>query len=92
MFFTIQILINLSQLSPAKWAASTTIVKIADMMLLIYFILDPFVYVLQNCLEGHVPCYSRGKDVKKLIITTTPLSTPTIAMLDPPVFQQSSNV
>ncbi|KAJ8941869.1 hypothetical protein NQ318_001721 [Aromia moschata] len=71
-----------------KASSTRTFTKIADTLLCVYFTLDPFVYVLQNYMEGRFiwPCCSLRRSMSSLPTTTTTVGTPTSVLLNPPSY------
>ncbi|KAJ8950371.1 hypothetical protein NQ314_007910, partial [Rhamnusium bicolor] len=74
--------------------SSKTFTKLADILLCVYFTLDPFVYVLQNYMEGRciLPCCFFKRSMSSIPTTTTTLGTPTSVLLNPPSFTIPSNM
>lgn len=85
-----QILIPIAQLGVTS-KASAFLAKIADMLLAIYFALDPIVYVLQRYLEkgslGFTCCFLKRRTSTSSLPTTTTTAaggtTPTAVLIPP---------
>ncbi|KAJ8918661.1 hypothetical protein NQ315_014980 [Exocentrus adspersus] len=73
--------------------ATVTFTKIADVLLVVYFTLNPFVYVLRNYIERRfvLPSCFFKRSTNSLHTTTTTVETPTSVLLNPQPFHISIN-
>lgn len=74
-------------LETTKDPKPTAFEKFADALLCIYFLTDPFVYVLQNYIEGRIRCCKKSPDSLLNTSNTATLTpnTPTAVLLTPPI-------
>lgn len=95
-FFVFQVSIPLTQYFPeSKMCKSFG--RIADMLMGIYFTLDPYIYVLYRYMEkGRVSfrtgcCMRRSRSSVNLPTPPTVTGTPTSVLLQPPPYQLQTN-